>query len=163
MENIKMIMETINRFEAAISRLYDAFHSNKLNPECNKQCAVGNICDNKDAWKHFSDFHGSIQLNYVGIVHQRLGRKINGYLPIELLKIEATFLKTCGFQIPLRGFSKHRKIPIPKEVLFEGMVSVIELLCEFDNIPNPMAYEAIFRNEVVSKMGAQIITEIVDV
>ena len=64
---------------------------------CCKHCAVGNILDNMDIWKHLSNYHGSLELNYVGKVHQTLGRKFNGYSPLELLQIEATFLKACGY------------------------------------------------------------------
>ncbi|MGJ8666705.1 MAG: Na(+)-translocating NADH-quinone reductase subunit F [Patiriisocius sp.] len=152
-------MNTTFRFEAAISKLYDAFYNNELNPLCCKQCAVGNICDNKDAWKHLSDFHGSTQLNYVGVVHQRLGRKINGYSPVELLTIEATFLKACGFSIPLIGLKDNSREHVSNEQIFDGMVSVIDLLCELDGITNPMAYKAIFRNELDSKKSSKIINE----
>ena len=86
-------MKTSTRLEAAITKIYNAFHNNELNPECCKQCAVGNILDKTDSWKHLSDNHGSVQLNYVGKVHQTLGRKFNGYTPLELLQIESTFSK----------------------------------------------------------------------
>ncbi|MFK7833062.1 MAG: hypothetical protein AB8B52_07290 [Winogradskyella sp.] len=42
-------MTTSTRFDSAIDKLYAAFHSNTLNPEDCKQCAVGNIVDNQDA------------------------------------------------------------------------------------------------------------------
>ena len=77
-------MKTTTRFEHAIKKLYLAFHNGYLNPECCKQCAVGNILDNKDFWKHLSDDHGSLQLNYTGSVHQNLGRRFNGYSPFGI-------------------------------------------------------------------------------
>ena len=51
------------RFDQAIKKLYNAFHSDSLHPECCKQCAVGNILDNTDSWKHLSNEHGSLELN----------------------------------------------------------------------------------------------------
>jgi len=56
-------METSQRLESALKKLYTAFHNNQLNPECCKQCAVGNIMDNTDSWKHFSDNHGAVYKN----------------------------------------------------------------------------------------------------
>src|SRR5690606_41613530 len=60
----------LNRLENAVKKLYMAFTSGKLYPECCKQCAVGTILDGSDTWKHLSDNHGSLKLNYVGQVHQ---------------------------------------------------------------------------------------------
>lgn len=138
-------MKTSFRLEQAINKLYKAFHSNQLNPECCKQCAVGNILDNKDAWKHLSDQHGSLQLNYVGWVHQNLGRKFNGYAPIELLKIEATFLKSCGYSIPLNHLGTTPKNSKAKELLFNGLCDTISFLCALDGIENVMDYSKVFK------------------
>ncbi len=140
-------MKTTPRFENAIKKLYKAFHDNTLNPECCKQCAVGNILDNTDSWKHLSDFHGSLELNYVGKVHQTLGRKFNGYSPLELLKIEATFLKACGFQIPLNHQNEKPENLSGKDILFNGLSETIALLCKLDNIPDVMDYQRLFEVE----------------
>ncbi len=140
-------MKTTPRFENAIKRLYKAFHDNTLNPECCKQCAVGNILDNTDSWKHLSDLHGSLELNYVGKVHQTLGRKFNGYSPLELLKIEATFLKACGFQIPLNHRNEKPKNLGGKDILFNGLSETIALLCKLDDIPDVMDYQRLFEVE----------------
>ena len=101
-------MNTSLRFDNAIRKLYTAFHNDTLHPECCKQCAVGNILDRTDAWKHFSDVHGSTELNYVGIVNQKFGRRFKGYTPLELLEIESVFLIACGFQVPLDYKNKKR-------------------------------------------------------
>lgn len=140
-------MKTSYRLDSAIKKLYNAFHNNELNPECCKQCAVGNILDNTDSWKHLSDSHGSLQLNYVGKVHQSFGRKFNGYSPLELLKIEATFLKACGYKLPLYYKNDKPKNITNKDVLFHGLSGVIELLCKMDRIPNVMDYTKLFEVE----------------
>ncbi len=145
-------MKTTPRFESAIKKLYKAFHDNTLNPECCKQCAVGNILDNTDSWKHLSDFHGSLELNYVGKVHQTLGRKFNGYSPLELLKIEATFLKACGFQIPLNHQNEKPQNLSGKDILFNGLSDTIALLCKLDDIPDVMDYQRLF--EVENKVSS---------
>ena len=137
-------MKTSIRLEQAIQKLYTAFHNNTLNPECCMQCAVGNILDNTDSWKHLSDTHGSLKLNYVGRVHQNLGRHFNGYSPFELLKIEATFLKACGFQIPLHHKNEKPKNLTDKAILFEGLSAVIPFLCELDGVSNVMDYTKLF-------------------
>lgn len=140
-------MKTTKRLDAALEKLYTAFHNNTLNPECCNHCAVGNICDNTDSWKHLSDDHGSLQLNYVGLVHQNLGRKFHGYTPEELLKIEAEFLKGCGFSLPLTHKSERPKNPTSKKTLFNGLSAAIGFLCALDNVKNIMDYSTLFSNE----------------
>ncbi len=137
-------MKTSYRLEQAISKLYKAFHSNELNPECCFQCAVGNILDNKDIWKNLSDQHGSLQLNYVGLVNQNFGRKFNGYTPLELLNIEAKFLKGCGYSIPLNRLGTKPKNPRDKDILFNGLCETIAFLCALDGVDNVMAYYELF-------------------
>ena len=140
-------MKTSLRLESAINRLYIAFHNNTLNPECCKQCAVGNILNNTDSWKHLSDNHGSLQLNYVGSVHQTLGRRFNGYTPLELLQIEATFLKACGYQLPIHHQNKKPNNPTDKDNLFKGLCEVIAFLCQLDGVENVMDYTKLFELE----------------
>ncbi|WP_435134065.1 Na(+)-translocating NADH-quinone reductase subunit F [Formosa sp. A9] len=141
-------MKTTVRFDKAIQKLYTAFHDNTLHPECCKSCAVGNILDQNDAWKHLSDEHGSTQLNYLGQVHQNLGRRFNGYKPLELLQIEHEFLKACGYSVPLHYKNKKPKKPTSKDNLFKGLSAVVALLCQFDNIPNVMDCSKLFEFEM---------------
>ncbi|MFG6686346.1 Na(+)-translocating NADH-quinone reductase subunit F [Mariniflexile sp. HNIBRBA6329] len=140
-------MKTSKRLDLAVKKLYNAFYNNELHPECCKQCAVGNILDNKDSWKHLSDHHGATELNYVGNVHQALGRTFNGYTPLELLQIEAAFLKACGYQLPLHHKNKKPKNPTETDLLFNGLTEVITLLCKLDNIPNIMDYTALLKTQ----------------
>jgi hypothetical protein len=136
-----------NRLEKAIEKLYVAFHNNTLHPECCKSCAVGNILDNKDSWKHLSDDHGSLQLNYLGKVHQGLGRRFNGYTPQELLQVEASFLTACDYELPFRHNHKKPKNPTDKDLLFKGLCAVISFLCKLDHVPNVMDYTKLFEVE----------------
>ena len=147
-------METTPRFEKAIKKLYLAFYNNTLNPECCKQCAVGNILDNTDHWKHISDDHGALTLNYVGLINQTLGRRFNGYTPLELLQIEQTFLQACGYQLPLHYKHKKPLNPTDKDTLFDGMCAVVTLLCKLDGIKNVMAHTKLFE---VHKKTPQIV------
>jgi hypothetical protein len=140
-------MKTTKRLDAALEKLYTAFHNNALNAECCKQCAVGNICDNTDSWKHLSDDHGSLQLNYIGLVHQKLGRRFHGYTPLELLKIEAEFLKGCGYKLPLDYRNGKPKNPTSKETLFNGLCAAVAFLCSLEGINNVMDYYPLFKNE----------------
>ena len=140
-------MKTTVRLEQALKKLYTAFHNNQLHPECCKQCAVGNILDNTDSWKHLSDDHGSLQLNYVGQVHQNIGTRFNGYSPLELLKTEAVFLKACGYKLPLHHKHNKPKNPTDKDVLFKGLSEVISFLCELDGVPNVMEYKKLFKTK----------------
>ena len=134
-------MKTTVRFEDAVRKLYMAFHNNQLNPECCKQCAVGNILDNKDFWKHLSDDHGSLKLNYIGRVHHNLGRRFNGYNPMELLQIERAFLRGCGYQLPIHYTHQKPKHPTDKDTLFKGLCEVVKLLCALDGMENKWFHE----------------------
>jgi len=143
-------MTTSKRFDAAIQKLYLAFHNNTLNPECCKQCAVGNILDGTESWKHLSDDHGGTQLNYLGKVHQHLGRRFNGYTPQELLTIESLFLKACGYTIPLHYKNQKPDNVTDKAILFKGLSAVITYLCQLDGITNVMNYSQLFTYEQAS-------------
>ncbi|TGV03192.1 Na(+)-translocating NADH-quinone reductase subunit F [Flavivirga rizhaonensis] len=140
-------MKTSERLEQALKKLYTAFHNNELNPECCKQCAVGNILDNTDSWKYLSDVHGSLKLNYIGKVHETLERRFNGYTPLELLKIENIFLKACGYTLPLHHKNKKPNNPTDKDILFNGLNEVVRFLCHLDNISNAMDYTKLFEFE----------------
>lgn len=132
------------RLEQALNKLYQAFYNDELVPECANYCAVGNICDNKDRWIHLTDAHGSEKLNYVGVVNEKFGKRINGYLPSELLKTEALFLKACGYSLPLNHNSTRPIHPTSKESLFDGLAVVIEYLCALDGVSNVMDYKSLF-------------------
>jgi hypothetical protein len=140
-------MKTTKRLENALIKLYNAYHNNRLNPEDCTACAVGNILDNHESWKHLSDQHGSLKLSYLGSVHQNLGRKFNGYTPQELLQIEKTFLESCGFTTPLRHYNQKPINPRSNEVLFKGLCAIVALLCQLDDIDNVMDYSKIFEQE----------------
>ncbi|MCB0461583.1 MAG: Na(+)-translocating NADH-quinone reductase subunit F [Flavobacteriaceae bacterium] len=138
-------MKSASRLDQAIAKLYNAFNNNTLHPECSKNCAVGNILDNSDFWKHISDNHGSLQLNYVGLVNQKIGKRFNGYTPYELLQIEAVFLKACNYELPFHHQNKKPKNPTDKDVLFKGLSAVVSFLCQLDGIDNVMDYSKIFK------------------
>ncbi|WP_130733559.1 Na(+)-translocating NADH-quinone reductase subunit F [Flavobacterium sp. J27] len=149
-------METTKRFDTAVKKLYQAFHNNTLHPESCTQCAVGNILDNKDSWKHLSDEHGSLQLNYVGLVNQRLGKRFNGYTPLELLQIEMAFLIHCGYTLPLQLNRKTSKT-LSKDKLFKGLEAVVAQLCALDRIPNVMDCSQLFEYHNTTEKAVAIV------
>jgi hypothetical protein len=136
-----------HRLEQSLTKLYHAYHNDLLEPECSCGCAVGNILNRTDAWKHLSDEHGSLNLNYVGKVHEMLGRTFGGYKPSELLLIESTFLEACGYQTPLRHNHKKPTNPTDKDLQFSGLCAVASLLCAMDNVPDAMKLNNIFERE----------------
>ncbi|MFK8060047.1 MAG: Na(+)-translocating NADH-quinone reductase subunit F [Polaribacter sp.] len=140
-------MQTPKRLEQALIKLYNAYHNNRLNPEDCTACAVGNILDNYDSWKHLSDEHGSLKLSYVGRVHQNLGRKFNGYSPEEILQIEKVFLEACGFKTPLCHYNPKPINPTCKDNLFNGLSAVVDELCKLDNVNNVMDYSKLFEHK----------------
>lgn len=145
-------MKTSSRLEQAINKLYNAFHNNTLHPECAKQCAVGNICNNTDSWKYLSDRHGSTQLNYIGLVNQNFGKRFYGYSPQELLNVEAVFLKACGYSLPLDHKGLRPDNPTDRDVLFRGLSAVVELLSQLDGIDDVMDYSKLFEIENYSAL-----------
>ncbi len=149
-------MKMTARLENALDKLYTAFNEDTLNPECCKACAVGNICNNQDAWKNFTDTHGSLKLNYIGQVNEAFNKRMNGYLPSELLEIEAVFLKGCGYELPIsRGHYKPND-PQSKEVMFNGMLAVITFLCDLDKFPNVMEISDSFARALLKKNSIRI-------
>jgi len=148
-------MKTTKRFDQAVNKLYTAFHNNSLQPDSCRRCAVGTILDNNDAWRHLSDEHGSLQLNYVGHVNQNLGKRFNGYSPLELLEIEMEFLKNCGYTLPIEQ-NKNQPKKIKKKVLFKGLEAVVAKLCQFDQIPNVMDCSKLFAYEIKKKQTKSI-------
>lgn len=148
-------MNTVSkRFDEALKKLYKAFHNNTLNPEDCKQCAVGNILDNNDSWKHMTNVHGSTKLNYVGLVHQNLGRRFNGYLPIELLKIEASFLEGCGYRLG-KTYCHKPDYYKNKDILFNGLNAVVATLCELDGVKNVLDCSFLFDYEIKDNFNLQ--------
>ncbi|NIK91306.1 Na(+)-translocating NADH-quinone reductase subunit F [Mangrovimonas sp. CR14] len=150
-------MRTSNRFNCAIEKLYQAFHSNRLHPECCKQCAVGNILDGQDFWKHLSDDHGSTQLNLLGKLHQAKGKRFNGYTPQELLYIEVSFLNACGYELPVHYRNNKPDNPQDKDLLFQGLSAVVSTLCELDQIPDVMDCTQLFKFRAKSKKASELI------
>ncbi|WP_034261079.1 hypothetical protein [Altibacter lentus] len=146
------------RLEQALTKLYRAFHEGTLHPECARQCAVGNICDHSDTWRHFTDVHGSQQLNYVGLVHQRLGRRYHGYTPQELLTAEAVFLKGCGYSVPFGRNKTKPEHPTHTDTLFEGLCAVTRYLCELEGVKDVMHLQKVLTNPGPSRSEALEIT-----
>jgi len=129
-------MNLPNRLEHALQKLYSAYNNDTLHPEDACRCAVGNILNETDSWKHFSDDHGSLQLNYVGKVNELVGKKFQGYTPSEILQIEFAFLQGCGYSLPLKynGFKPNN--PKDRNILFDGLCNAIQVLCKLDGVTN---------------------------
>lgn len=140
------------RLEHALSKLYAAYHSEQLNPEDCLQCAVGNICDNQDFWKNFTKLHGSTHLNYVGLVNEKFGRRFYGYSPLELLQIEAIFLKGCGYTFTPTNRLKKPAAKITSDMMFDGLCDAVDFLCALDRIENVMELYKKFDFEAVRQL-----------
>ena len=142
------------RLEQALDKLYTAYHHGLLDPEDCLHCAVGNICDRQDFWKNFTNLHGSVQLSYVGLVNEKFGRRFYGYSPLELLQIEAVFLKGCGYHFTSRQRLKKPAVQITSEMMFEGLCHTVTFLCALDGVENVMALYQKFDFETVKKPQA---------
>ena len=137
-------MKLSQRLDAALLKLYKAYQDNALHPEDACRCAVGNILNQTDSWKHLSNLHGSLQLNYIGLVHEVLDKKFGGYKPSELMAIEKAFLEGCGYQTPLATQKKKPKNPTNRELLFDGLAATIEKLCALDGVENVLEITTAF-------------------
>ena len=128
-------MKTTERFDKAVTKLYNAFHNGELNAVDCKACAVGNICDNTGEWRCYARFDTCDRR--IIISSEILPKKISkyGYNKRELATIEMLFLKACGFK---KGIDEEQ---------FNGLCAVIEYLCELDNIPNVMDYTKLFETK----------------
>lgn len=151
-------MPAKSRFDHAIKSLYEGFYNGNLHPEDACRCAVGTICDGWSAWKHFSNDHGALKLNYVGKVHEGLGRRYFGFLPSELLRIEAAFLKGCGYELPLDHRRFRPEDPSDPEVQFKGLCAAIAVLCNLegraDILPHTMAFDSLLQQKKVKLQSA---------
>ena len=139
-------MKTTARFEAAVNKLYTAYHANTLHPEYCQQCAVGTILDGADAWKHLSDHHGSLCLSPVCTVHQQLGKRFNGYTPSELQPLEAAFLRGCGYQLPIKHNHFSPTNRTDKAILFDGLCATVQLLSQLDGLQDAMDVSALLNS-----------------
>ena len=138
-------MKTTERFDNAVSKLYTAFWNGTLNAMDCKACACGNICNNSRDW--VKDYKSD-----------------SGYSPDELLNIEQIFMH--GYREDIRGYINHplsidlkylnrdgigwdaKKVNSEnKDLVFLAMTSVVEYLCELDDIPNVMDYTKLFESE----------------
>jgi len=133
-------MKTTKRFDEAVSKLYNAFHENRLDPLDCMACAVGNICDNESTWfdsVHNKDFNKRNIPESVSIK--------TGYSEKELESIETMFI--YGVKHRKEKMLFHNGYGNTKETQFLGLCAVVEYLCELDNIPNVMDYKKLFEQE----------------
>lgn len=147
-------MQTPSRFDKALNALYEGFYNGQLHPEDACRCAVGTICGGWSSWRYFSDQHGSLQLNYVGRTHQVLRRRYKGYLPSELLSIEAAFLKGCGYDLPLDSKRKRPGSPADLDLIYSGLLAAIAELCRLEGKTDLLPTQKIL-SEIYSKLQLQ--------
>lgn len=131
-------METSNRFNNAVTKLYNAFHKGELNSNYCSMCAVGNICDNSSSWEYAGRFYTG--KTYTAGALFNVGQhtvKKTGYSTEELINVERIFIRNVG----LGQFDQ------TKENHFKGLCAVVEYLCELEGIPNVMDYTKLFETE----------------
>lgn len=131
-------MNTSERFTNAVTKLYNAFHQNRLNAYDCKACAVGNMCNGFAGWD--------------SIIHrQRFNKNApdldnilnTGYSAHELANIESLFMfgrmNQSGDEPLFDELASDRN--------FKGLCAVVEYLCELEGIPNVMDYTSLFETE----------------
>lgn len=133
-------METTKRFDEAVTKLYNAFHKNRLNAYNCSACAVGNICNNDGGWTSDTLF---MERNF-----DKKYEDISNYSSKELNIIEHLFV------FGVKSEKYNSKIPhlrdlfiLKKEAEFKGLCAVVEYLCELDDITNVMDYTKLLETE----------------
>lgn len=123
----------MNRFNKAVTRLYDAYYDNKLKAKNCAACAVGNICGRDSDWS-FVIVTESFKTSYTQTIVSSAdfdsfndglrNIKETGYSVEELAKVERIFLDTtiCS------------KEGETKETQMDGLLNVVEYLASLDNI-----------------------------
>lgn len=134
-------MKTTERFEKAVTKLYNAFHKGELNAMICSRCAVGNMCDNQTHWSAVSKgSYGVCLRNYVGKAKEVIDK--TGYSPAEINTIEWLFM--WGVRPKENRIKRWMPLGMSKETKFKGLCAVVEYLCELDGIPNIMDYTSLF-------------------
>ena len=129
------------RFTRAIEKLYTAFHEGTLNAMNCKQCAVGNICNNKSDWRYIVEYGADMfalshDKDPKGVINEA------GYSIVELMKIEKLFM----YGVKAIG-QRHKHCHRDEDGQFKGLCAVVEYLCELDGIPNVMDFSKLFETE----------------
>lgn len=142
-------MKTTERFEKAVTKLYNAFHEGTLNAFACEACAVGNIVGHGN-WA----FQNVVDFSVYKAIYKEPVPNDSGYNVDELMKIEKIFL--LNFPIEERClFNGNGR---DKNNQFKGLCAVVEYLCELDGIPNVMDYSSLFEyNENGAKNKLQTV------
>jgi len=120
-------METTERFEKAVTKLYKAFHEGALNAYNCHACAVGNMCDGYAKW-------GVNSRNRIGQITDIRCKELSKYELSELGRVEKIFM----------SYFPESHLSDNKELQFKGLCAVVEYLCELDGIQNVMDYSSLF-------------------
>lgn len=134
--------KTSERFTNAVTKLYNAFHENRLNAFNCKHCAIGNMCNNTNTWVNnwFTDTSGGcITQKFRNMTSPVKDVKRTGYSTYELSRVELIFLKSFDISDERDGKNKEQQ--------FKGLCAVVEYLCELEGIPNVMDYTCLFETE----------------
>ena len=123
-------MKTTERFDNAVTKLYNAFHNGELEMEDCKKCAVGNIVGHGN-WTCGSP--SAYILDKKPIRDMFIRQNESGYSKENLAKVEWLFI-----------MAHNDWNDTDKKAQFKGLCAVVEYLCELDGIPNVMDYKSLF-------------------
>jgi len=130
-------MKTTKRLENAITKLYNAFHNGTLNAFDCSACAVGNLVGDAYWTGHIVvSTNNPIEITLWGGLFEDYHLEESGYTKGNLMKIEFKFLTAWKENCSNDSTNK--------DIQFQGLCSVVEYLCELDNIPNVMDYTSLF-------------------
>lgn len=124
--------KTTERFERAVSKLYNAFHLGELNALDACCCVVGNLCNNNGNWH---PLYADMTKEKFEIIAQ------TNYSRDELRNAESIFMHGGDW----REWTKHGVGN--RDMQFKGLCAVVEYLAELDGIPNLMDYKALFETQ----------------
>ncbi len=140
-------MKKPERFNKALSKLIKAFFNDDLKKESCSHCAVGNICNNDDAWSVvflcIPDEGQNIYLEYYKGYPKSVIDK-TGYSLYQLAKVEKAF--EFNTKIPFNRYRFHTKDEIMKDQ-FNGLMAVVDVLCKIERLDSEEYKKAFEYNE----------------
>ncbi len=150
-------MKTPERFNRALKALVKGYFDGTLEKGDCSMCAVGNMVGLADDCFTLPKWRYVFVTNEKGYQHfdlsnYRDGAKdqidSTGYTPFELARVEKAFESSTeirGFSYPL-----HTDQAIDQDQL-NGLMAVVDVLCEIDNITDPRPYREMFEGKELSK------------
>ncbi len=149
------------RFENAVTKLYEAYHNGNLQKANCSCCAVGNLLNGYIGWYEiFCD--GRIRIKKESLYKEEIEKiEITGYSWREMAMVEKLFELNTIYDHFKHGVGRvylsDEYVNITpeqyKQDQFKGLEAVVIYLCKLDNLPNIMDYTSLFSTETKKELS----------